>query len=402
MSYQAFTHLIVAVLFAAVTLQFPGAAAGEEAQNSWLDGDPGEGIRVVSSPDGAFSLRVLGQLQPQLVFFDGGSDTDLGALVAGDPDDREGFKLRRARFGLSGKLGNAVGYKLLVGRDARYDELDWTVKPETEGLAILDAYIEWVSTPYIQVRGGAHKVPFGGQALQSSAGLQLIERAVAAENIGPGRDVGLRLHGTIAGPQNVFAPEGISWWVGAYSGDGTVMTPDDNMGLLWSGRVAVSFGESMGWSESCMRDCGFGLRIGGGGGMNFERESVDQYVGGDVTLKLWRLSLRGEYMRAQRTANYTGVEVPAFPEQFKRTGYLTQIGFMIVPRTLEVAFRHDFYDDDLEDVGDYSAVRTFTGGANVFFLDGRAKLQVNYIHRFEPGSDALSNDTVMAQGTLVL
>ncbi len=393
-----------AVLAMLITLLLPPAAMARSGDApDWLDGDPGSGVQVASSPDGAVSVRILGQLQPRLVIFDGGSDTDLSALVAGDPDDREGFKLRRARFGVAGKLGKPFAYRLLVGQSAPFDQLDWTVSPETDGLAILDAYLEWVSTPYIQVRLGADKVPFSGQALSSSAGLQLIERAVAVESIAPPRDVGLRLHGELGGGKGPFGPEGISWTVGSYSGDGTVMSPDDNTGMLWVGRLAFNLGGGLGWSESCLASCPFALRIGGGGGVNVERESQDRFVGADISLRLWRLSLSGEYLLARRVPTYSGIEAPPFPEQFRRHGYLTQAGFMIVPATLEIAVRHDFYDDDLDDDGDYSAVRTFTGGINLFLVGGRAKVQLDYIHRFEPHApEALANDTLMAQATLVL
>ncbi|MDP7115307.1 MAG: hypothetical protein QGH45_25245, partial [Myxococcota bacterium] len=64
---------------------------------------------------------------------------------------------------------------------------------------------------------------------------------------------------------------------------------------------------------------------------------------------------------------------------------------------------HDYYDDDLDDEDDYSAIRNFGGGANVFFLDGRVKIQVDYLHRYESGDvTGLKNDTLLAQATLVL
>jgi len=383
---------------------FLAAPAAAETELPEIFGDqPGDGLQIVASPDGAFTLRAHGMLQPRLVFFDMGDDTDLNPIVSGDPDDREGFKLRRARVGFSGKLGKPFAWKLMMGYDANYDLIDKTVRPETLGFSVLDAYMEWVSTPYFQVRGGAMKVPFGGQHTQSSSGLALVERAVVAERLAPAYDVGMRLHGSIGGGKAIFAPQGLSWYVGAYSGDGTVMDPDDNLGLLWVGRLSVSLGDDLGATESCLGFDGFGVRIGGGGGFNFERESRDQFVGGDLMIKAWRFALRGEFLTARRVPSYQGVEDAPFPEQFRRHGYLMQLGFMIVPDLLEVAFRHDFYDDDLQDEDDYSNVRYFQGGANLFFLEGRIKVQLNYIHRYEPGElPGLKNDTILAQGTLVL
>jgi len=395
------TSWIAVLPLALLALALCLPAAAEE--NPLLEGVPGDGLPIVTSEDGNFSVRALGYVQPRVVFFDGGKGDDSHPLVAGDPNDRPGFKIRRGRFGIAGKLGKPFRYKVMVGASSGFDTLDHTVRPDTEEFAVLDAYMEWVPHELFEVRAGGHKVPFGGQQSQSSAGLALIERATVAEHIAPSYDVGLRLHGTIAGPQNVFAPDGISWYVGAYSGDGSVMTPDDNLGLLWVGRLTVAFGEDLGWSESALDGTGFGLRIGGGAAFNFERESRDQMFGADLLLKVWRLSLRGEYLTAKRIPSYSGTEDPAFPEQFSRHGYLTQLGFMIVPNHLELAVRHDFYDDDLDAVDDYSAVRNFGGGANVFFLEGRVKVQLDYLHRYEVGDvTGIGNDTLLAQATLVL
>ncbi len=400
MAARSTSWILVPALLALVLLLVPSPAT---AQSILLEGDPGDGLPVFTSPDEDFSVRVLGYVQPRVVFFDGGESDASHPLIAGDPNDRPGFKIRRGRFGVAGQLGKPFRYKLMVGASSGFDTLDRTVRPDTEEFAVLDAYMEWVPHELFEVRAGGHKVPFGGQQTQSSAGLALIERATVAEHIAPSYDVGLRLHGTIAGPQTVFAPDGISWYVGAYSGDGSVMTPDDNLGLLWVGRLTVAFGDDLGWSESALGETGFGLRIGGGGAINFERESRDQMVGADLLLKVWRLSLRGEYLTANRTPSYQGTEDPVFPEQFRRHGYLTQLGFMIVPNHLELAVRHDFYDDDLDDVDDYSAIRNFGGGANVFFLGGRVKVQVDYLHRYEAGDvTGLKNDTLLAQATLVL
>ena len=186
------------------------AASAQAIPEKLLEGEPGDGIQVFAAPEGDFDFRVHGQLQPRAVIFDGGEDTDLSALIAGDPDDREGFSLRRARFGFSGRLSKHFAYKMTFGHDSRFDQVDKTVRPETEGIALLDGYMEWVTTPYIQARVGASHVPFGGQSLQSSAGLQMIERSVAAERIGPDRDAGIRLHGSIAGPQKPISSRNAS------------------------------------------------------------------------------------------------------------------------------------------------------------------------------------------------
>ena len=383
-----------------MTLALQGTAL---AESPLLEGDPGGGLQVVSSPDGAFSVNVIGYVQPRLVFHDGGEDTELLPLVAGDPNDRPGFKLRRGRFGIAGTLGKSIRYRFVAGASSRFDTLDWSVRPDTEQLGIQNAYLEWVPVSEFQIRAGADKVPFGGQYTQGSVGLMLPERAVVSENITHGYDAGLRLRGSVLGEMGPFAPEGITWTVGAYSGDGSVMTPDDNKGLLGVGRLSLAFGDDLGWSESCLWEGTFGIRVGGGGAINWERESKDQMVGADLLAKIWRFSLRGEYLYAKREPTYQGTDEAPVPERFRRHGYLMQLGFMVVPDHLELAFRHDYYDDDMQDEDDYSAVRFVTGGANVFFLEGRMKLQLDYIHRMEAGVvKPISNDTFMAQATLAL
>ncbi len=394
------TRLLSLSLLFLMTLALAGPAS---ADNVLLEGDPGDGLEVVSSPDGAYSVRILGYIQPRLVFHDGGADTDLLPLVAGDPNDRPGFKLRRGRFGIAGTLGKSFRYSFVAGGSSSFDTLDWSVRPDTEQLGIHNAYVEWAPADEIALRLGADKTPFGGQQTQSSVGLALTERAVAAENITPGYDVGARLHGSLLGDLGPFAAQGIAYDVGVYSGDGTVLTPDDNKGMLLVAGVHLNFGDDLGWSESCLWDGMFGLRVGASTAINWERESRDNMGSVDLAAKIWRVSLRGEYLMAQREPTYLGTDEAPYPERFKRHGYLMQVGFMIVPDHLELAFRHDYYDDDREDVDDYSAVRFLTGGANVFFLEGRVKFQLDYIHRMEAGAvESISNDTFMAQATLAL
>ena len=60
-----------------------------------------------------------------------------------------------------------------------------------------DAYIDWRFAPYLKLRGGKFKTPFGLERLQSAGDLELAERALPT-NLVPNRDIGLQLFGDIA------------------------------------------------------------------------------------------------------------------------------------------------------------------------------------------------------------
>lgn len=132
-----------------------------------------DGFRVASE-DGAFLLRLRGDLYADARFFP-------GTTV---PAGAESFFLRRVRPRLQGQI---------------YDRFAFSIRSDfgVGGPEIDDAFVEVQFAPALHLRMGRFKVPVGLENLQSSTGLTHVERGFPTGLV-PGRDVGIMLQGTIA------------------------------------------------------------------------------------------------------------------------------------------------------------------------------------------------------------
>jgi phosphate-selective porin OprO/OprP len=120
-----------------------------------------------------FSLHGLLQMDSRIFFANGGI---LGV---------DGFILRRARPILAGTV---------------YRDFDFLFVPDFGGSAvqIQDAYVNYRYRPEVQLQAGKFKAPVGLELLQSDAYCYLNERALATDLV-PNRNIGLELHGDLAG-----------------------------------------------------------------------------------------------------------------------------------------------------------------------------------------------------------
>ena len=132
---------------------------GEEAGGALVEDDLVTRMEVFRRD--TFSLQLGGMIQVQAAFYAG----DEAALEFDDPADTEGFRIRRARFGLGGTLIKDWAYYLAV------DLKDAVVAAQggDQGNEILDARIEWRRFEFASVSAGVDKVPFSSFALQSSS-----------------------------------------------------------------------------------------------------------------------------------------------------------------------------------------------------------------------------------------
>ena len=95
----------------------------------------------------------------------------------------DGFLLRRARPIFSGTV---------------YRDFDFMFVPDFAGSTpqIFDAYVNYRYAPWLQIRGGKFKTPFGLEQLQNDAYINFNERSLATDLV-PNRDVGFQLWGDI-------------------------------------------------------------------------------------------------------------------------------------------------------------------------------------------------------------
>jgi len=163
---------------------------------------------AVKSAEGDFQLKFRGYVQADSRF-------------VGDGDGTSGptnFVLRRVRPVLE-----ATAFKLF----------DFKLMPDFAGgtTVLQDAYADLKFVPWLKVRAGKFKGPFGLERLESATEMTFVERG-APTNIAPNRDLGVQAFGDLA-------HERISYAVGIFNGvvDGGSIDTDDHSGKDFEGRV---------------------------------------------------------------------------------------------------------------------------------------------------------------------
>jgi phosphate-selective porin OprO/OprP len=139
----------------------------------------------------------------------------------GDGDSTSGptnFVLRRVRPVLE-----ATAFKLF----------DFKLMPDFAGgtTVLQDAYADLKFVPWLKVRAGKFKGPFGLERLESATEMTFVERGTPT-NIAPNRDLGAMAFGDLAS-------ERIAYQVGIFNGvvDGGSTDADDHSGKDFEGRV---------------------------------------------------------------------------------------------------------------------------------------------------------------------
>lgn len=214
-------------LAAAVLVALPVSADEKPAQPPEPMASAGVEGFVLQSGSGEFRLQVRGYVQFDGRFFPG--DDGLLALDA--------FVVRRAR-------------PIVQGTVAKHFEFNVTPDFGSGATVLQDAYLNVRYSLKAQVRVGKFKSPVGLERLQSAATMSFVERAYPTAIV-PNRDVGVMLHGELAG--GVF-----SYAAGVFDGapDGGSVDTDTNDGKDLAGRVFLSPFKR---GKSFLENLGFGI-----------------------------------------------------------------------------------------------------------------------------------------------
>jgi len=135
----------------------------------------GENVFALKSANGAFVVRIRG-----IVHADGRAYLGDDTLAKSDT-----FLLRRARPLLEASF---------------HDVADFRLMPDLGNgqASVQDAYGDLRPFPWLKLRVGKFKAPVGLERLQSASAILFAERATPTSLV-PNRDVGVQLHGDIAG-----------------------------------------------------------------------------------------------------------------------------------------------------------------------------------------------------------
>jgi len=199
-----------------------------------------------SSADSNFVAQLHGliQMDNRTFFHDGGLNAN------------DGFLLRKARPIFSGTV---------------FRDFDFMFMPEFGGstVQIMDAYLAYRYSPWLQVQAGKFKSPVGLENLQGDPNALLSERSIANDLI-PNRDLGIMLKGDVRGGV-------ISYAIGVFDGapdySGTTFNSSFQDNRAVAGRVFFQP-----WKNSKTKAVS-GLGFGVGGSYEWDRPLTNTATG---------------------------------------------------------------------------------------------------------------------------
>lgn len=182
-----------------------GAQAGVEKGRPFLRSD-----------DGNYEFFLNGVLHTDFHATEGGAKT-LGGVDLGDQ-----FLVRRARFGIDGTMFQFVKFMILGELAPAGQSAAGTLK---------DGFVELDFMPELRLRVGQFKTPFSLDQLTSSRFIDFVERSVVDELV-PGRDLGMMLHGSLLQGKLMYA-------LGGFNGRGENFS-DRSDDKDWAARLVVA------------------------------------------------------------------------------------------------------------------------------------------------------------------
>jgi hypothetical protein len=221
---------------------------------------------------------------------------------------------------------------------------------------------------------GQFKAPFSLQQLTSSGRQQFVDRAITDSKFAPARDMGAMFSGTTSAGRVGYA-------LGVFNGSGESVR-QNNRSHLMVGRVFVEplapYTLAEGSSDAGDRlalHVGAAVRGGkpirGGGGATVVEDADNETAFGlEFAVKALRFSSTAEYywMNDEQSNPSPGPDL-------KSRGYHAQAGFMLVPRTVEVAIRYAAIDGDTN-LND-TTLTEVRGGFGCYWQGHNLKLQTD-------------------------
>ena len=349
-----------------------------------------------TSPDEKFQLTLGGRLQFRYTF----TDFDSNNSTKSDISQWDAKRIRMIAQGYA--YTKDLTYKL---------EFDPRAYGTDNHKGLIETFMNYRLIDEAQVKVGQMKTPFTRQELTSDGALQFVDRSIVVDAFKPTYDIGAMLNGKIA--------EGLAYYyAGVYGGAGQTSTRNTNDNLFVARAVVNPLGD-MAYSEADLDGSTKPLlSIGANYFMNTLNElsapttaatgldnTISNYVavpsssapgsggwlgrdlttntafakkgdkldvesyGGDLAFKWMGISLQGEYLLGQAENQRTG-------KLLRAQGYYAQTGYMIIPKTLEAAFRYSYLDPNRDVSNDL--ITEQIGAVSYYFNKHNLKVQADF------------------------
>jgi phosphate-selective porin OprO and OprP len=268
---------------------------------------------MISFPDDGVNVKLNVQVQPGFEYRD--SDEE-------GVDNVNEFDVRRGRLDMTGDAADGqVSFRLQNG----------FTSTDGENEDLLDAWLEWNESEYVNVRMGQFKIPNSLQFWADSWNLQMVNRSIVTDAFAIGRDEGAMFHGAVA--DGVYHYASVS--NGESDGEGRNGDAADT-DLLGSYNIHVVGG---GYDRRSEGDVAMSseMQWTAGAGVNYG-QSTQSDVEIDTTGVNFDAGMRQDGMSLQAEFQYLNLN-PDGVEEVDNIGYYVQAGYFVQPETWEVAAR---------------------------------------------------------------
>jgi hypothetical protein len=328
-------------------------------------------------------------------------------LEAGDPADRAGFRMRRARFGFEGRLFRRVPFEIIGEFNSAIPSSCSSCASGYQAASILhDAWFGYDRFRFLQVIVGTHDMPFSRSASVGAGESALIERPFAVRALAPFHQLGVHVEGH-------FWSGGLNYYAGVYNGlqrfdyfyqgyvENSAVLGNRFDGLTYSARLTS---EPLGSLGRTMEDLHHGkLKIGAGASAFYSDGGTRGILGlgGDVMLHFRGLHVLAEFL-ANRTAPKQAPTVPTNVTSVVTSyGAVAEAGYVAWKDRIGLTARFEYINADTA-VKDERDSWIITGGIAYHVLNDFLKAQLDYTHREELHGKSLKNDSVVIQAQLNL
>jgi hypothetical protein len=184
-----------------------------------------------------------------------------GVIRGGRDHDTSSFEIHHAQIALDATLLRVIALRAMFDFGAAY--------LVNAAASVRDLWVEVRPLPWLGVRGGQFKIPFGRQRLVSSLALTFVERSLATQVFTADRDIGLLVEGAF------FADRLLVQAAVTNGGEGLAGTRNDNLDLSYTARVVA---QPLGPVPLVEGDRARtpSLRIGFGGAFRYDLIPTDQ------------------------------------------------------------------------------------------------------------------------------
>ncbi|MEP7121062.1 MAG: porin [Byssovorax sp.] len=352
------------------------------------DGDGSPDFRELLHVDlGPLTLQPVVLIQAQAIPYVGKDSF----LQSGDPAERGGFRMRRARFGLEGKLYDRVPFRITAEFDS-----------DEKGTAHLhDAWFGYDKWKSIQLFAGARDLPFSRSAMIESGGGAMIERPLAVRAMAPFHQLGMSVEGHLW-------KGALNYALGVYNGlersDRFYEGYGENAALLGNRFDGLTYAarldsEPLGSLGNTIEDLRKGpFRVGMGASFFFSNGGTRNLVGagGDVLLHSHGFHLLGEFISNHASPHDIPTQPTAQISTVQSLAMIGELGYMIVKNRFGVNARFEWIDPNTS-VKDEADSWLASGGLGYHVLHDFLKANLDFTHRQEIHGNSLKNDSLVFQ-----